>query len=308
MAAKLDQYRIFCEVAKCRSFSRAARNLYMTQPAVSQAVMSLESELGVRLFTRTSTGVTLTNDGQLLFEHVNSAINLIRQGESKLLESRNLKVGEMKVGVGDTISRYFLLPYLEIFHSRYPNIKLNIINRTTTELCALVKSGEIDIAVCNFPVKDDALETRECIEIHDIFVCGAKYIDQFREPAGLDVIAGKPLILLERKSNSRLYVEKYLLSQGIRVTPEIELGSHDLLLEFASFNFGIACVVEEFSQDYLNSSRVFRIRLTREIPPRSIGFCYLKSVPLSPAAQKLVEVVFNELKSGRTVRATSLKE
>ena len=282
--------------------------MYMTQPAVSQAVMSLESELGVRLFTRTSTGVTLTNDGQLLFEHVNSAINLIRQGESKLLESRNLKVGEMKVGVGDTISRYFLLPYLEIFHSRYPNIKLNIINRTTTELCALVKSGEIDIAVCNFPVKDDVLETRECIEIHDIFVCGAKYIDQFREPAGLDVIAGKPLILLERKSNSRLYVEKYLLSQGIRVTPEIELGSHDLLLEFASFNFGIACVVEEFSQDYLNSSRVFRIRLTREIPPRSIGFCYLKSVPLSPAAQKLVEVVFNELKSGRTVRATSLKE
>ena len=282
--------------------------MYMTQPAVSQAVMSLESELGVRLFTRTSTGVTLTNDGQLLFEHVNSAINLIRQGESKLLESRNLKVGEMKVGVGDTISRYFLLPYLEIFHSRYPNIKLNIINRTTTELCALVKSGEIDIAVCNFPVKDDALETKECIGIHDIFVCGAKYIDQFREPAGLDVIAGKPLILLERKSNSRLYVEKYLLSQGIRVTPEIELGSHDLLLEFASFNFGIACVVEEFSQDYLNSSRVFRIRLTREIPPRSIGFCYLKSVPLSPAAQKLVEVVFNELKSGRTVRATSLKE
>lgn len=282
--------------------------MYMTQPAVSQAVMSLESELGVRLFTRTSTGVTLTNDGQLLFEHVNSAINLIRQGESKLLESRNLKVGEMKVGVGDTISRYFLLPYLEIFHSRYPNIKLNIINRTTTELCALVKSGEIDIAVCNFPVKDDALETRECIEIHDIFVCGAKYIDQFREPAGLDVIAGKPLILLERKSNSRLYVEKYLLSQGIRVTPEIELGSHDLLLEFASFNFGIACVVEEFSQDYLNSSRVFRIRLTREIPPRSIGFCYLKSVPLSPAAQKLVEVVFNELKSGRTVRAASLKK
>jgi DNA-binding transcriptional LysR family regulator len=103
-----------------------------------------------------------------------------------------------------------------------------------------------------------------------------------------------PLILLERKSNSRLYVEKYLMSQGIRVTPEIELGSHDLLLEFARFNFGIACVVEEFSREYLESSRVFRIRLTQEIPPRSIGFCYLRSVPLSPAAQKLVEVVSGE--------------
>ncbi|NMA34334.1 MAG: LysR family transcriptional regulator [Clostridiaceae bacterium] len=294
MAPKLEQYRIFCEVAKCRSFSRAARDLYMTQPAVSQAIMNLENELGIRLFTRTSKGVTLTNDGHLLFEHVNSALNLIHQGENKLLESRNLKVGEMKVGVGDTISKHFMLPYLEVFRSQFPNIKLNIINRTTTELCMLVKSGEIDIAVCNFPIKDDALETRECAEIHDIFVCGDKYVEDFREPAGLNVIAGMPLILLERKSNSRLYVEKYLMSQGIRVTPEIELGSHDLLLEFARFNFGIACVVEEFSREYLESSRVFRIRLTQEIPPRSIGFCYLRSVPLSPAAQKLVEVVSGE--------------
>jgi DNA-binding transcriptional LysR family regulator len=291
MATKLDQYRIFCEVAKCRSFSGAARELYMTQPAVSQAVMSLEKDLGIRLFTRTSKGVTLTNDGRLLFEHVNSAMNLIRLGENKLLESRDLKAGEMKVGVGDTISKYFLLPYLAIFRSKFPNVRLNIINRTTTELCALVKSGEIDLAVCNFPIKDEALETRECIEVHDIFVCGGKYIGQFSKPVGLDEIAAMPLILLERKSNSRLYVEKYMLSQGIRITPEIELGSHDLLLEFASFNFGIACVVEEFSQEYLKTSRLFKIELAQEIPPRSIGFCYLRSVPLSPAAQKLAEVV-----------------
>jgi DNA-binding transcriptional LysR family regulator len=122
MAPKLEQYRIFCEVAKCRSFSRAARDLYMTQPAVSQAIMNLENELGIRLFTRTSKGVTLTNDGHLLFEHVNSALNLIHQGENKLLESRNLKVGEMKVGVGDTISKHFMLPYLEVFRSQFPNI------------------------------------------------------------------------------------------------------------------------------------------------------------------------------------------
>ena len=229
MATKLDQYRIFCEVAKCRSFSGAARELYMTQPAVSQAVMSLEKDLGIRLFTRTSKGVTLTNDGRLLFEHVNSAMNLIRLGENKLLESRDLKAGEMKVGVGDTISKYFLLPYLAIFRSKFPNVRLNIINRTTTELCALVKSGEIDPAVCNFPIKDEALETRECIEVHDIFVCGGKYIGQFSKPVGLDEIAAMPLILLERKSNSVLYVEKYMLSQGIRITPEIELGLHDLL-------------------------------------------------------------------------------
>jgi len=291
MATRLDLYKIFCEVAKCQSFSRAAKELYMTQPAVSQAVMNLERELGIRLFTRTSKGVALTNDGQLLFEHVNSAINLIHVGENKLLESRNLKVGEMKVGVGDTISKYFLLPYLEIFRNRFPNINLKIINRTTTELCALLKSGEADIAVCNFPIKDPALETRKCRDIHDIFVCGEKYRDLCRGSISLEEIIRQPMILLERKSNSRLYIERYMSSKGFKVTPEIELGSHALLLEFARLNFGIACVVEEFSQEYIKSSKLYKLNLTEEIPPRGIGFCYLRSVSLSPAARKLVEVV-----------------
>jgi DNA-binding transcriptional LysR family regulator len=107
MIAKLDAYRIFCEVAKHRSFSKTAKSLYMTQPAVSQAIMNLERELDTRLFTRTSKGVNLTNDGSLLYEYVNSAINLINIGEKKLAESKDLLTGEMKIGVGDTISRYY---------------------------------------------------------------------------------------------------------------------------------------------------------------------------------------------------------
>lgn len=291
MITKLDLYRIFCEVAKNHSFSKAAKELYMTQPAVSQAIMNLERELGIRLFTRTSKGVTLTNDGQLLFEHVNTAINLINAGENKLFESRNLTVGELKVGVGDTISKYYLLPYLAEFHNQFPNINLKIMNRTTLELCGMIKSGETDIALCNLPVKDPALETKKCIDIHDIFVCGEKYRSLSSSPKSLAEIAEMPMILLERKSNSRLYIERYLLSRGIKVNPEIELGSHDLLLEFARFNFGVACVTEEFSTDYLRNGLVHKINLMEEIPARAIGFCHLKSVPFSPAVRKLVEIV-----------------
>jgi DNA-binding transcriptional LysR family regulator len=291
MATRLDLYNIFCQVAKSKSFSKAAKELYMTQPAVSQAIMNLENDLGIRLFTRSAKGVTLTNDGQLLFEHVNPAINLIHVGESKMLESRNLMIGEMRVGVGDTISKYFLLPYLAQFHDQYPNIGLKIINRTTPEICAMLKSGEADIALCNLPIKDEALESMKCIDVHDIFVCADKYKDVCSTPRSLEEIMELPLIFLERKSNSRQYVERFLLSKGIRITAEIELGSHDLLLEFARFNFGVACVVEEFSQDYLRNGIVHKVNLIEEIPARSIGFCFLKSVPLSSAAQRLVELV-----------------
>jgi DNA-binding transcriptional LysR family regulator len=223
MIAKLDAYRIFCEVAKHRSFSKTAKSLYMTQPAVSQVIMNLERELDTRLFTRTSKGVNLTNDGRLLYEYVNSAINLINVGEKKLAESRDLLTGEMKIGVGDTISRYYLLPYLEIFHNSSPNINLKIINRTTMELCAMLKSGEIDLAVCNLPVKDSALCIKKCIDIHDIFVCGEKYRHLCSSPVEIEDIAKLPLIFLERKSNSRQYVERYLASKGIKIQPEIEL-------------------------------------------------------------------------------------
>ena len=291
MVTKLDLYKVFLQVGKRKSFSKAAKELYMTQPAVSQAIMQLERELDTRLFNRTPKGVSLTNEGSLLFEYINSAINLINTGEEKILEFKDLAVGELKIGVGDTISKYFLLPYLEDFHNKYPNLKFKIINGTTLELCALIKSGEIDIAICNLPVDDPSLEVIPCRDVRDIFVCGDKYKDLAKYKISLQEIVKYPLIFLEPSSNSRKYVEKFMLSKGIEISPEFELGSFDLLLEFAKINLGIACVVKEFSKDYLEKEVLYEINLLEEIPKRSIGVCYLKSVPLSLASTKFVEIL-----------------
>lgn len=291
MVTKLDLYKVFCQVGKSKSFSKASKELYMTQPAVSQAIMQLERELDVRLFNRTPKGVSLTNEGNLLFEYVNSAINLINAGEEKILEFKDLTVGELKIGVGDTISKYFLLPYLEFFHNRYPNIKFKIINGTTLELCALIKSGEINIAICNFPIDDNSLELRPCREVRDIFVCGEKYKDLSTEKISLEEMVKYPLIFLEPNSNSRKYVEKFMISKGIKISPEFELGSFDLLLEFAKINLGLACVVKEFSMDYLEKGLLYEVNVLEEIPSRSIGVCYLKDVPLSLASAKFVEIL-----------------
>lgn len=294
VVSKLDLYKVFCTVGKSESFSQAAKDMYMTQPAVSQAIRQLEKELEIRLFNRTPKGVTLTHDGLLLFEYANSALNLLRIGEEKMVESKNLMAGELRIGVGDTISRYFLLPYLEAFHNSYPQIKFKIFNGTTLELSALLKSGEVDIIICNFPLNDPALELRPCLEIQDIFVCGEKYKSRLTKPLTLTEVAAFPSILLEPKSISRKYVEDYLLTKGIKISPEFELGSHDLLLEFAKINLGIACVTKEFSQEYLTKGLVYEVPLVEEIPQRNIGACSLKSVPLSSAATKFIEMIENQ--------------
>jgi len=291
MIGKLDLYRVFSVVAKNNSFSRAARDLYMTQPAVSQAMMQLEKELGTRLFNRTPKGVTLTTEGSLLFEYTNSALGLLDAGEEKLLEFKNLTTGQLKIGVGDTISRFFLMPYLEAFHTMYPNIKLQMLNGTTSEICNFIKSGEVDIGLCNFPIEDATLQLTVCTKVQDIFVCGEKYRTLMSKKLSFEDLLKFPLVFLERKSNSRKYVEDYLFARGIHIEPEFELGSHDLVLEFARSNLGIACVTKEFSKDYLQRGLLYELTLTEQIPARSIGMCYLKSVPLSRAAAKFVDII-----------------
>ncbi len=289
MIGKLDFYRIFNVVSRNNSFSRAAQELYMTQSAVSQSISKLENELDIQLFHRTSKGVKLTSEGKLLYEHVSSALGMIEIAEDKLLEFKQLKIGELRIGVGDTISRYFLLPYLEEFHLRYPGIKLNILNGTTTEICAFIKSGRADLGICNLPILDEHIEAIPCKEIQDIFVCGEKYKEIAKNPISFEDLMKMPLIFLEGKSNSRIFVESFLKKKGFQVSPLFELGSYDLLIEFTKINLGISCVIKEFSEDYIKRGELYRVLLEEEIPKRSIGICYLKNVSLSRAATRFVE-------------------
>ena len=289
MSVPLGLYKIFTEVAKCQSFSKASKNLYITQPAVSQAISQLEKELKVRLFTRNSSGVRLTREGEMLYEYTYSALKLIDLGEQKIIETQNLLSGELQIGVGDTISRYYLLPYLEKFHKEYPAIKLKIINRTTTKLCDKIKAGTIDLAICNLPIEDPSIEVRECMKVHDIFVGGENYKKYAKETLSMEALSQLPLILLDRNSISRRYIEQFMPKKGIQIQSDIELGAHDLLLEFAKINLGVSCVIKEFSKTYLEKEELYELKLEEKIPARAIGACYLKTAPLSSAALAFVE-------------------
>jgi len=291
MASKLDLYKVFCEVARSKSFSKTAKALFMTQPAVSQSILQLENSLGTRLFIRTPRGVTLTQEGELIFEYARSAINLLEMGEEKLKGMHGLVTGKLSIGVSDTTAKLFLLPYLDSFHKQCPNIKLNIVNGTTIELCELLKAGHIDLAICNLPVEDPSIQSEPYMTVHDIFVAGTAFIDKITHPLSFKELTQLPLIFLEQKSNSRRYVEKFLLNRGIRLTPEIELGSHDLLISLAKINLGVSCVIKEYSQDEINSGALFEVPLTENIPERHIGLCYLKRVPLSPGARKFSDLI-----------------
>ncbi len=291
MVNKLDLYQVFYEVSQHKSFSKAAKSLYLTQPAVSQSISQLETELDVRLFNRTPQGVMLTEEGKLLYDYVHSALNLLNSGENKMEEFKNLQGGKIAIGVGDTISRYFLLPYLESFHQDYPDISFKLVNGTTFELIETLKQGKIDIAICHFPVEDDRLEKIVCKHIQDTFVYGSKFEGEFDLPTPIEKVLEYPIICLDQDSISRHFMDNLLSEKKLSLNPEFELGSHDLLLDFAKINLGVACVTKEFSLSYIEQGLLKEVTLTEKIPQRSIGICYLKNVSLSLATQKFVDII-----------------
>ena len=288
MNFRIEQYRIFNVVAKCKSFSKAAGELYMTQSAVSQAIKQLEIAIDIILFIRTPKGVELTEAGNILYKYTSSAMELLETGVVKIEALKSLDEGELKIGASDTISAYYLSPRLEMFHKLYPNIKIKIINRVTSETIDLLKNGKIDIAFGNLPLEDETIEIIECMTVHDTFVAGNDFKSLREKDFSCEDIAKLPLILLEQKSNSRRYVDRFFLEAGQVLNPSIELGAHELLLQLAKINLGVSCVVREFSEEYLKNDFVFELKQKNPIPQRAIGYCYCKNLPLTPTMKEFM--------------------
>ncbi len=289
MNVTLDYYKIFRSVVQQGSFSGAAKELFITQPAVSQAINHLEKQLNTKLFIRTKKGALLTDAGKMLYEHIASALHLISAGEEKLERMNNLQAGELKISAGDTISRYYLLPYLERFHSLYPDIKIKVINRTSHQALSLLSSGLADIAFVNLPLSAPRMEVIELMEVEDVFITDKNHLPKKAlTPLELSTL---PLIMLEDISASRQYVNRWFQEQNIFLEPEIELGSHDLLIAFAKIGLGISCVTRQFALEPLHNGELFEVPMSKKIPKRKIGLCFLKDVSLGTCARHFINML-----------------
>lgn len=289
MKTKFDYYRVFYETARFQSFSAAAEHLYISQSAISQCIRQLEKDLQVQLFVRTRKGVSLTNEGQILFAKVEGAMQFIEQGESQLEKLRHLEAGELTIAAGDTITSYFLLDYLEDFHASYPDIRIEMANSYSSQMVEMVKEGKADLAFVNMPLEDDDLIIEPCFEINDIFVCGPDF--DSKDVYSWEEAAALPLILLEKNSSSRHFIDDVFQQKGIELNPQIEIAAHDLLIRFASIHLGVSCVVEQFSKADLAEGMIKTLNLDPPLPKRSIGCAYLKNAPLSYAAKAFLDLM-----------------
>lgn len=295
MNINMEYYKIFYHVATEHSITGAAKRLSISQPAVSQAVKQLEQGLGIELFTRRAKGVSLTRAGTLLYSYVGNGYETILAGETKLSKMINLEYGEVRIGASDMTLQFYLLPYLERFHQLYPEIKVTVTNAPTPQTIDHLNQGRIDFGVVTKPIEvDSQFDIFEVRKIQDVFVAGDKFRDLQGKKLGFDKLSELPLICLEGDTSTRTYVDSYLAKNNVVITPEFELTTSDMIVQFARRNLGVGCVVEDFVKEQLANGDLFRLEFKKKIPEREMCLIVDNRTSMSVAATKLRELLENE--------------
>lgn len=295
MISNLEYYKVFYYVATSGSITHAAKTLNVSQPAVSQSIKQLEDSLNIQLFIRNAKGIHLTKEGQLLFTYVESGYEKIELGVEKLKKMITMELGEIRIGASDMTLKYFLLPYLEKFHDLYPNIKVMVTNAPTPETTNILQSGKIEFGVVSTPFdKKPNMEAIPVRKIEDVFIAGRRFLPYKNRMLDFHDLENLPLICLEKNTSTRSYVDNILNMYGVHISPEFELATSDMIVQFALRSLGIGCVVKDFAKEYIDDGLLFELRFNTMLPKREFYVITDTQVPLSLAARNLLDLIKKE--------------
>lgn len=273
MQENLSLYHIFYVTGKTGSISGAAKELYISQPAVSRAVQKLEHNLDTQLFKRNSRGVTLTSDGKTLLEKIQTAFELIDEGERSILHNRSRNVPQLRIGTSTTLCRYVLLPKLKPYISSHPQVRINISCQSTYQTLKLLDEEKIDIGLIGRPHNLHGYYFRPVMTVSDTFVSTGQYLKNLHK-----LYPGEPLchnavfMMLDEENISRQTINSRMREHHMEPTHILEVSTMDLLIQFAETGLGIAGVIRQFVEPELNNGTLCEIPLEFDFPDREIGF------------------------------------
>ncbi len=307
MDINYELYKVFFYVATTLSFSEASKQLFISQSAVSQSIKALEKKLDQTLFIRSTKRVQLTPEGEILLRHIEPAMNLIKRGESQLIDSSStggqIRIGasdticryflvpyleptggQIRIGASDTICRYFLVPYLERFHKEFPNAHIKVTNQTSIKCVELLEAGQVDLIVVNYPNSylSNLYSFKQVAEFKDVFIANRSFAELSDKTLSFRDLLNYPILMLDRKSTTSEFLHSLFQKHQLDLVPEIELSSNDLLIDLAKIGLGIA-----FIPDYCvpkASKDLFVVHTDEELPTRQLVVAHNEHVPVSKAA------------------------
>lgn len=286
----LELYRVFYTVARCGSLTKAAEELFISQPAVSQAIKQLEGQLGTTLFNRTHRGMELSaSGGKLIYKKVEEALGLLDGAENTLIEIKTTATGTIRIGATDSIFSNVLADKIVQYHENFPAVKFELITGTTLDTIAQLKENKCDIVFINLPVDDkDVTISGNVSLLSDIFVASPRFSRLKDKPVPVKELQELPLLMMEKNTIARHAVDSYLGNLGIVLQPDIEVANWDLMLKLAAKGMGIGCVPREYCRKELSEGTLFEVNVTPSLPVRGVGMALPRNIPVPYALKQFI--------------------
>lgn len=285
-----ELYKVFYFVAKNQNLTKAANELYISQPAISQALKKLEQELDVKLFYRTKAGMNLTKEGENLYNYLKIPIEHLSNSKRYLIDNQDKEV-TIRIGSGTTLIKYSLLPVIKKFKEIYPNVKLEIYHGISSNLMEMLNNDLLDIVLLN--VNYNNQNDKRIInieEVQDVFCYKKKAFNlDDKHLYTMEELNNLPLLLQSELSTSRKFIDDLARKEHIILKSLYDIASYNLIIDFVKEGLGIGFVNLNHIKEEVNNGELVVLKTKFKIPKRHIGLCINKKITDETVIQKFID-------------------
>jgi DNA-binding transcriptional LysR family regulator len=292
----IRQLNYFLEVALQGSFSKASQNLHLSQPTLSKMVKTLEEELGVLLFDRSTRRIQLTDAGALVLSHTQNIMQSIDNLETAIAELKNIKKGEIKIGLPPLIGASFFPKIIGEFHNLYPNIDIHLVEEGGKMIEKALLEGSIDLGVVVLPVDEELYEVVPIVERELVLIVNSSHRLGKRTHVSFQDLRDESFILYSKGYALHDRVRDMCIQNGFEPNVTRESGHWLFISEMVSANFGISLLPETICHK-LDPDKITTVRMSEPKVKWNLAIIWRKHHYLSFAAKEWIQFVQDIFKS-----------
>lgn len=268
----LNLYKNFYLVCKYGSINNAAKESYISPPAISKSIKKLECELNRQLFYRNSDGMVLTSYGKKLLFYVEESFNSLNVAERILIEEDTLKKGILNIGIPSNIGSFFLFDNLMKFHREYPNIDITVVTGSTSKLIELLKSHTVDFVIDTSPISIELSSDYTVKELAKVNYCfmASNELDTSKIKK-LEDLEKYQLILPIKGTANRNDLDELLKERNVSFDNPLNFHTSEMIISAVKNNIGIGYVIENL---IVKESGLKIINIDEKLPNVKINIIY----------------------------------
>ena len=288
----LNLYKTFYDVAKYKSISKAAKETFTSQPAISKSIKKLEDELNTKLFYRNLDGVMLTDKGKELLFYIEEAYNSILVAQRSLTEEENLEKGKITIGVPSQIGTFYVFDFIDKFRKLYPNILITIISSGTNDLLKKLQTHEIDFIIDSSPINipSDSVIVKPLNKVNNCFIVSKDYDISTSKIKSIKDLEKYPLILPVPGASNRNLLDELFDKKEVNINNYMNIHTSEMIIGAVKRNLGIGYIIEDLIKD---DDSIIKLDIKEKLPKIEINLVYVKKY-LTTAPLKFIKMFIDD--------------